>query len=485
MTLQNSIVLSQTWEEKSSSTDYILFDISIPSGQNNIAYATGSQFTTGDSEGIIIKSEDAGETWSKIYPSEGETGLNLQKIEFVNENKGFAVGYNGTFLKTEDGGNSWVSLTPAADIYVYNNLNFFDENQGVFMAVTNPGILLVYTTSDGGETWTESENSPNVAIVDIDYGDASTMYAVGYNGTVSKSENAGNIWNLISQPGWAINVGVTFQDENNGFYAGEEGDLHFTSDGGENWTESLFTGWHHFTGLAYKGIQAFATGTDEDVYLSYDNGVNWENIYNGTGQSHLYEVAFFDNGYGLICGSQGKMLKFSPIFASDLIVSTIDGTDNEIEVDESLQLQAQVLPENLNQAVVWSIISGDNYISIDQNGLVTGLNVGTAIVRATSVLDNTIYGEFEIIVSDGGMGISETASQNIAIHPNPVKNVLNISSKKSIDSVSAYNVAGQKVISNAKVSNGQINVSALISGTYIFKVTLEGGQIETFKIFKK
>ncbi len=477
---QCSILFGQTWEAKDSGTDYILFDISIPAGQNNIAYAAGSQFTTDNSEGIIIKSADGGETWEMIY-----TGLNIQKIEFVTETKGFAVGYNGIFLKTTDGGNNWTPVSPADDIYVYHNIDFLNENHGFFMAVTTPGELVVYMTSDGGETWIQSENAPANAIVDIDYGDSTTLYAVGFNGSVNKSEDSGNTWSLVSPPGWAINVGVSFKNADNGFYAGEEGDLHFTSDGGATWTNGLFTGWHHFTALAYKGIQAFAGGTDEDLYISYDNGLNWENIYNGTGDSHLYEIAFFDNGYGLICGSQGTLIKFSPIFASDVTVSAIDGEDNEIEVGETIQLEAHVTPENINQNVEWSIVNGNDFITIDTDGVVAGLNEGIATVRAVSVLDESVYGDFEIIVTEG-MNTDENGLYNFSVYPNPAKNELTILSEKEIKSISVLNPAGQQILNNIKIDpEGKIDISPLAKGIYFFQVYLKDGQIKTLKIIKE
>ena len=48
------ILNAQVWEYKDSGTDFILLDVSIPPGQDQIAYAAGSQYTV-DSEGIIIK----------------------------------------------------------------------------------------------------------------------------------------------------------------------------------------------------------------------------------------------------------------------------------------------------------------------------------------------------------------------------------------------------------------------------------------------
>src|SRR5690606_9581003 len=99
--------------------------------------------------------------------------------------------------------------------------------------------------------------------------------------------------------------------------------------------------------------------------------------------------------------------------------------------------------------------------------------------------ENTMGSEFVFNLICEDLGLNDLNSFDFAYHPNPVKDVLNISSKKEIENVSVFNLAGQKVLNNAKVSNNQVDVSALASGTYVFKVTLEGGQIETFKIIKK
>ena len=83
------------------------------------------------------------------------------------------------------------------------------------------------------------------------------------------------------------------------------------------------------------------------------------------------------------------------------------------------------------------------------------------------------------------LGVSDINSFDFTYYPNPVRDVLNISSKKEVENVSVYNLAGQQILTNAKVDNGQINVSSLPAGTYVFRVILKGGQVETFKIIKK
>jgi hypothetical protein len=91
----------------------------------------------------------------------------------------------------------------------------------------------------------------------------------------------------------------------------------------------------------------------------------------------------------------------------------------------------------------------------------------------------TISGECALL------GAEEISNFDFAYYPNPAKEVLNIQSQKAVKSVQVFNLAGQQVMANAKVANGQINVSALPQGTYVFRVALDGGAVETFKIIKK
>ncbi|MDR2206890.1 MAG: GEVED domain-containing protein [Flavobacteriaceae bacterium] len=77
------------------------------------------------------------------------------------------------------------------------------------------------------------------------------------------------------------------------------------------------------------------------------------------------------------------------------------------------------------------------------------------------------------------------AKSDLAYYPNPVKDVLNISSKQGVESVEIYGVAGQKVMSVSKVSNGQVNMSRLPAGVYIVTAKLANGQAESFKVIKE
>ena len=97
------------------------------------------------------------------------------------------------------------------------------------------------------------------------------------------------------------------------------------------------------------------------------------------------------------------------------------------------------------------------------------------------------YGETEdyTLTVDNTAGVNDFSSVNFSYFPNPMQNELNIASNLSIESISVYNLLGQEVMSNVNVSNGKVDVSALSTGTFLFRVTFEGGLTENFKVIKQ
>ena len=81
----------------------------------------------------------------------------------------------------------------------------------------------------------------------------------------------------------------------------------------------------------------------------------------------------------------------------------------------------------------------------------------------------------------------EFLSQNFAIYPNPVKDVLHISFPENMTkaTLEVFNVLGEKVFSENVSSNlGQVNLSQLNSGVYIARITSEVAH-NSFKIIKQ
>ncbi len=320
----SATTFAQSFDYKDSGTDFILYDLAIPHGQNEIAYAAGSKFTF-DTEGIIIKTTDAGETWTTIYPIAG-TSPSFEKIEFVSESTGFVAGYD-LFMKTEDGGANWAPISVGSDVYLYNNLSFYDENTGFVSAQLNDApYFAIYLTTDGGETWTAANDVINAGGIAVDYANETTLYSVGADERIAKSIDGGDTWTQIFS-GQIQNyfLSLKFKDADNGVVAGEDGLLKTTHDGGQTWSD-FATGYHHFYALAYKGEQMMAGGTDTDIYFSDDNGATWNLIFPGNGQNQLYDIEFFADGSGLISGSGGVIIKFDHVFLGTESHQTAEGS---------------------------------------------------------------------------------------------------------------------------------------------------------------
>ena len=370
------ILSAQVWEYKDSGTDFILLDLSIPPGQDQIAYAAGSQYTV-DSEGIIIKTVDGGETWETIYPLSG-TVHSFTRIEFVSPLKGFVVGWGNTFMMTEDGGVTWVDIAAGTDIYYYSGLNFYDENNGFAMGLNLSNGLDSYITNDGGITWSLGTNTTNMAEFASAYADEDTLFTVGKDQVISKSEDGGENWSVINSGIQGFyNFEVFFKDQNNGIVSTEDGTLLTTHDSGLTW-DSFSTGYHNFYGLNYVGDHIYAAGTDEDVYLSSDNGTTWEMIHNGPPTATFYAIEFFNNGDALICGSQGTMLKASALILNTNTVENSSLTifyrssTKELIVNSELIFSSYLIYSLDGKLINEQKVASNNILKIDVSHLSNG-----------------------------------------------------------------------------------------------------------------
>ncbi len=80
--------------------------------------------------------------------------------------------------------------------------------------------------------------------------------------------------------------------------------------------------------------------------------------------------------------------------------------------------------------------------------------------------------------------VDDNILQNFKYYPVPTQEIINLSALDNIESVTIYNLSGQKVISySLGVSNISVDVSTLKAGMYIMKVIV-GEQTGIYKIIK-
>lgn len=80
--------------------------------------------------------------------------------------------------------------------------------------------------------------------------------------------------------------------------------------------------------------------------------------------------------------------------------SSVAFQKDEVEVllDLTTQVRVDVLPWNLTDKSVVFTSADENIATVDENGVVTGVSIGSTTIRATSVLDETVYDECTVVV---------------------------------------------------------------------------------------
>lgn len=287
---------------------------------NDVQFLTANvALATAVLERKIYLSTDAGLTWAPFTPPFKDDGP-LNDLERLTASRVVATSDAGDVWLSIDGGEHWEKkLEPLGDLPYDWNVQFSDALNG---AVTGPhGIL--YTTSDGGETWTLLTNGIGMRNEDIEMYDDLFGYGVSTNGYIVRTKDSGHHWELQK-----VEVtGKTFQrdedlrcidivDADVAVVAGAGGTVFRTLDGGDEW-ESI--GYPELPGdFSIEDIhflnasEGWVVGWDLDpprdqsIYHTTNGGLTWTNPFR---LPTIWErVHFMDSQHGIIMGTGGIYL---------------------------------------------------------------------------------------------------------------------------------------------------------------------------------
>lgn len=186
--------------------------------------------------------------------------------------------------------------------------------------------------------------------------------------------------------------------------------------------------------------------------------------------------------------NKGFIMKWTGSFSQiidSVEIATLDDVAAEIVgIGNTLQLVAIVNPEGLNQEVIWTVEEGEEYASVNENGLVSALAEGMVTVRATSVEDITKFGEIDIIITLS-MSTGVLNNENIKLYPNPFTDIINIEIPSGeIFNIAVYDVLGKLVYSTTINEATALKFDSLDSGIYIMNLKGELTS-QSIKIIKK
>ena len=135
--------------------------------------------------GILVKTEDAGATWTVNTAIGSHTGY-IYGFSFPTSDIGVVGSTNGRIVKTIDGGTTWDSIFPATGSHYFSARGVFTSSANDYIVVgqndRTTSNQKIYTTSDGGTNWTLT-NASTDNLNDV-YCTSQNCYAVGENGTI-------------------------------------------------------------------------------------------------------------------------------------------------------------------------------------------------------------------------------------------------------------------------------------------------------------
>ena len=347
----------------------------------------------------VLKSVDGGSTWNLTglsWDLSDNAAVNEMVMDPTNPDVLIAATRNGVY-RTNDAGVSWtntlsfasghedakvVVIDPANPQNVYVTLGYpwGDQNNGIYKSTDNGATWtrltngLPATASDMGRaSLTICESNPSVLYMGLsgsfDYNSAA-LYGV------YKTTDGGNNWvqtanspNFYNNQGWYDNVIAVDPDDPNVVYSGGV-DLYKSTDGGVNWS-TITNGIHvdqHAIAIHPTNSNIVYAGNDGGMYKTGNGGDSWNGINDGLATMQFYamgsdannaSVAFAgtqDNGTNRYTGS----FTWDHVLGGDGGEATVDFSNSQI-----------VYGEYQNGYHMKSINGGDNWSSIN-NGLGDG-----------------------------------------------------------------------------------------------------------------
>lgn len=479
---------AQGWQWIDTGFPVHIFDMSFPPGQSNVGFAVGSTLIF-NGDGIVLKTTDGGSNWMKISV---DTLPGLKAVYFTSLNVGYAGGYQNFLMKTTDGGASWQSIMIDSKLWYFNNIKFYDDNNGVVISYPKS----VYRTSDGGISW-DSTYGVKRSVEDICYADDTNLFIVGGDQKIYKSTSGGFLWTEVYS-GTLLQqfYGVDFLDENYGLVCGDSGKVLVTTDSGTNWTFNTVNNIVSLSDVHIIDAQnSFVVGSPEQIYKSTNAGSSWISDFNGGANISLYKILFTENHAGLISGSQGKILKNTDyIVPVELTSFAASSERSTVYLNWTTQTELNNSGfeiYRMTHGTDWkklSFISGfgnstepKDYLYIDKD-----VKNGNYFYRLKQIDYNGSSEYSDIINVVVNSPTLYSLEQNFPNPFNPSTTISFVLPESAEVTLTIYNTLGQKVaeLVNTTLESGRYSyvwrAENFPNGTYIYEL-----RANDFKLFKK
>lgn len=480
--ISNFNLFSQSWIQTALDSMYVKC-ILINPANNNIFVGTMYNST-----GNVHFSSDNGNTWE--IRSNGITTDNVYGLAISTSGTLYAATWGGKVFRSTNNGLNWTQLTNGINNSVIFSIAVSPINDYVFAGSGGSGI---YRSTDGGNTWTEANNGlTSFNILALAVASNGYIFAGTYDGVFRSTDN-GNNWTATSiTSGWGEGFAM-----NNPVYnviaAVHTGGLYRSTDFGN--TFQLAPGLSSVWAIASTTFGfIYAAPYANGLYRSTDNGETWTQINSGLTNTDVRAIAIANDGNVFVGTFGGGVFKSDQPIPVELISFMVYLDNDKVK----LKWQTATELNNLGFEILKSTTGIDDDSHWSVIGFVEGKGNSNEISDYVFIDDEVTVGKFwyriKQIDFDGTerysvpilVEVSEPAefvlSQN---YPNPFNPVTKISwstAKAGRNTLSLYNILGQKIatildenfeagyhsidLDISKLSNG------LSSGVYFYQLVI-------------
>jgi len=181
------LVITPETEGSISSNQLQFFDT-----ENGIAVV--KYYLLGDSRQRLYRTSDAGETWTLIYETGGTNFPAINNLHFIDKDHGFLCTNFGKLEMTNDGGSTWTPIIIADEEEALGKVYFPTEQTGYVSSYNDETkVTRLYRTDDGGMNWALDFEKDSTFITDFNFSDSDNGYLFTGHRTVYRRDGTTSV----------------------------------------------------------------------------------------------------------------------------------------------------------------------------------------------------------------------------------------------------------------------------------------------------
>ncbi|MCB2204112.1 hypothetical protein KQI65_05130 [bacterium] len=354
----------------------------------------------------------------------------------------------------------------------------------VIVAVGSDGLLL--RSGDAGGSWQEISNGATDVLRRVRWYSADLGVVLGNGGVAMKSTDAGLSWQMLTTGTSDALFDVHFFDADNWMVVGRGARVLSTTDGGATFTNES-SGLNNYNEIAFRGDVGIIVGNKGTIRRTVNGGEKWSKSSSGT-DLELTGVSFGDDSTIVVCGINGTILRstdygktWNPATANlPLSAYRLSGVQHLTRNHAVIAAYGGIVLESWDAGQTWTAQESNTDVNLEsvsfidsKTGCVAGWN--TTVMRTTSggtLAVNRIEAQYPSRVS-----ISSTWPQPVSRSATGVAHVAVDVVRGGMVTLRVHDLLGRQITTlfEESCSPGRWDISwdpsTLSNGIYLYRLT--------------